>query len=191
MKNKVKNPVQQTIDDGKRWWQLVQRYAKLEAADKLSSIVGALVLGAILLVFILIAIGCLSIYAAHRLTTMTGDIALSYALIGMGWLVVCVLVMLVRKSLIVRPLQKKFQHSFFKDERMKHGLEVEKLKTQYQLQLLQERMKDKARLSISGTSDDDENGSKIGRYVSYGITAYKTYRTISKLRKMLKKKRSR
>ena len=191
MKSKVKSPVQQTIDDGKRWWRLVQRYAKLEAADKLSSIVGALVLGAILLVFVLIAIGCLSIFAAHRLTVLTGDLALSYALVGVGWLLLCVLVLLVRKALIVRPLQKKFQHSFFKDERMKHGLEVEKLKTQYQLQLLQERMKDKARMTMSGSSDDDENGSKIGRYVSYGITAYKTYRTLSKLRKMLKKKKNR
>jgi hypothetical protein len=191
MKSKVKSPVQQTIDDGKRWWRLVQRYAKLEAADKLSSIVGALVLGAILLVFVLIAIGCLSIFAAHRLTVLTGDLALSYALVGVGWLLLCVLVLLVRKALIVRPLQKKFQHSFFKDERMKHGLEVEKLKTQYQLQLLQERMKDKARMTMSGSSDDDKNGSKIGRYVSYGITAYKTYRTLSKLRKMLKKKKNR
>ena len=169
MKSKVKSPVQQTIDDGKRWWRLVQRYAKLEAADKLSSIVGALVLGAILLVFVLIAIGCLSIFAAHRLTVLTGDLALSYALVGVGWLLLCVLVLLVRKALIVRPLQKKFQHSFFKDE----------------------RMKDKARMTMSGSSDDDENGSKIGRYVSYGITAYKTYRTLSKLRKMLKKKKNR
>lgn len=190
MKTTAKTPVQQTIDDGKRWWRLVQRYAKLEAADKLSSVVGALLLGAILLVLVLVVVVCLSLFAAHRLAALTGDMATGYALVGAGWLVIVVLLILLRNVLIIRPLQKKFQKSYFKDEPLKHSLELEKFKTQYQLQMLQERMKERAQQTFSGSSED-EGGSKIGQYISYGVTAYKTYKTVKKIKKMFNKKKGR
>lgn len=105
--------IQNTLDESKHLWGLVQQYAKLEMVDKLTFILTILILGGVLVGLCTIAIFCFSMFLVTKLEQSTGNLALSYAIVGVCLLVLAVIVLLLRKSLVTRPVISSLMKEFF------------------------------------------------------------------------------
>jgi len=94
--------VKETIDEGKRLWNLSRKYAKLEAVDKLTYLLTGLIVGGVLLVVLAIALFCFSMLCVSLLKEHTGNAALSYGLVGGALIIVALLFWLLRRTLVQR-----------------------------------------------------------------------------------------
>lgn len=108
--------VQNSIDEGKHLWLLVQKYAKLELVDKLTSVFTIFILGGVLFAICSIAIYCFCMYLVYLLEAQTGNLSLSFAIVGIGLLLVGFLIYWFRKPLIVRPIIKSLMKDYFEEE---------------------------------------------------------------------------
>ena len=108
--------LQNTLDESKRLWGLVQQYAKLEMVDKLTFILTILIVGGVLVGLCTIAIFCFSMFFFSFLEHFTGSLALSYAIVGLCLLVLAVIVLLLRKSLVTRPIISSLMKEFFEKQ---------------------------------------------------------------------------
>lgn len=108
--------VQQAVDEGKQLWSLVQKYAKLELVERLTSIYTALILGGVLFVICSIALYCFCMYLVHVLEAQTENLALSFAIVGFALLLIGFLVFCFRNTLIIRPIIKSLIKDNFADE---------------------------------------------------------------------------
>lgn len=108
--------LQNTLDESKRLWGLVQQYAKLEMVDKLTFILTILIVGGVLVGLCTIAIFCFSMFFVTKLEHVTVSLALSYAIVGLCLLVLAVIVLLLRKSLVTRPIISSLMKEFFEKQ---------------------------------------------------------------------------
>ncbi len=114
--------LQNTLDEGKRLWALVQHYAKLELVDKLTFVMSVLIVGGILLGLCIVAVFCFCMFVVTRLGERTGDMGGSYCLVGFAVLVLALLFILLRKTLVTRPVIRSLMKEFFAES----GKEQEK-----------------------------------------------------------------
>lgn len=112
MSNQQTN-LQSTMDEGKRLWDLVQQYAKLELVDKLTFILTILIVGGIVLALGAIAIYCFSMFVVTQLAESTGNLALSYSIVGLALLVIAFIVIQLRATLVTKPVIKSLLKEFF------------------------------------------------------------------------------
>lgn len=113
-----RNSVGELMEDGKRLWLHMREYARLELVDKLSLVLGALALGAVILALATVAVFCLCMYAVMSLQVFINNIALSYAIVGAFLLVLIAIVYVNRQRWIIRPIIAAFMREFF-DEKPK------------------------------------------------------------------------
>jgi len=106
--------LQNTLDEGKHLWGLVQQYAKLEMVDKLTFVLTILIVGGVLVGLCTIAIFCM--YIVAKIEQGTGNLALSYAIVGFVLLFIAFLVFLLRKALVTRPIITSLMKEFFEKQ---------------------------------------------------------------------------
>ena len=179
---------QHTVDEGKHMLRLVQRYAKLELTDKMSAIITMLVLIVLVSIFSIVALFFIGMFVVTELNTLLNNMALSYAITGVALLLLCILIVLLRKAIIERPVTKQMKSMFFQDEHLNADIKVEKLKTQYEMLLTKERVQQSANRFV-GNSGSIQSHAGYMRYISYGITAWHAYRSIRQIVKQFRRKR--
>ena len=108
--------LQNTLDEGKHLWGLVHQYAKLEMVDKLTFVLTILIVGGVLVGLCTIAIFCFSMYFVTKIEQGTGNMALSYAIVGFVLLFLAILVFLLRKALVTRPVITSLMKEFFEKQ---------------------------------------------------------------------------
>lgn len=102
-----------TIDEGKKFINLVKDYSKLELIDKGSSIISMVILVITIIALSTIAIFCLCMALYHCIVAKTNDPALSYSIITLALLLVCLIIIIARKSLIDNKVIKYLSNLFF------------------------------------------------------------------------------
>lgn len=112
-----KEDISKTVDEGKRWANLLKDYSKMEIIDKGSSIISTLILIIVLIALLTIAIFCLCMALYHCLLTKTADPVLSYSIIALSLIFVCSLILLLRKKIIENPLIRYLSNIFFKNDK--------------------------------------------------------------------------
>lgn len=107
--------LQNTLDDGKRLWQLVSQYVKLDLVEKLSFVLTLLIVGGIVMALSAVAIYCFCMFIVTRMADSTGDLAMSYCIVGFGLLLLSAIIIFARKSLVVGPIIRSLMKEFFKE----------------------------------------------------------------------------
>lgn len=108
--------LQNTIDEGKQLWSLVEKYAKLELVEKLTFLLTVFILGGILFALASIALYCFCMYLVTALEAQTGNLALSYVIVGTTLLLVAFLIYWFRKNLISKPLVRSLMKEYFEEK---------------------------------------------------------------------------
>lgn len=108
--------LQNTIDEGKQLWLLVEKYAKLELVEKLTFLLTVFILGGILFALASIALYCFCMYLVTALEAQIGNMALSYVIVGMVLLLAAFLIYLFRKNLISKPLIRSLMKEYFEEK---------------------------------------------------------------------------
>jgi hypothetical protein len=98
--------IKQTIEEGKRFVNLVNQYSKMELVDKGSSLLSMIFLIIIVVSLATISIFCLCMALYHWLQSKTNDPVLSYSIIALALLFLCTLIILLKKSFIEAPVIK-------------------------------------------------------------------------------------
>ena len=120
-----------TVDEGVRLWGLVQRYAKLEIVEHLSYVLTIFILGGILFALCSVAVYCFCMWLVTVLEAQIGNLALSYAIVGLILLVIGLIVFLLRKTLISAPLIKSLMKEMFEEKKKAEPIDDEET-TQHQ-----------------------------------------------------------
>ena len=102
-----------TIDEGKKFIHLVEDYSKLELIDKGSSIISMVILVITIIALSTIAIFCLCMALYHCIVAKTHDPVLSYSIITLALLLVCLIVIIARKSVIENKVIKFLSKTLF------------------------------------------------------------------------------
>ena len=111
------NDIKQTIEESKRLSSLYKDYLKLEIIDKGSSLFSTLVLIIAIIALATIAIFCICMAIYHSLVIKTNDPILSYSIIALSLLFICLIIILLRKKLIDNTLIKLFSKVLFNGEK--------------------------------------------------------------------------
>lgn len=107
--------LQNTIDEGKQLWLLVEKYAKLELVEKLTFLLTVFILGGILFALASIALYCFCMYLVTALEAQIGNLALSYVIVGGMLLLAALLIYWFRKNLISKPLIRSLMKEYFEE----------------------------------------------------------------------------
>jgi len=105
--------IEYTVVKGRELTSLLRDYIKLEVIDKGSSLLTFLLTIILVIAFATIAIFCLCMAFYHYLLQATNNPILSYSIIGLIFLVICLLILLLRKSLIENRLIKFLSNKLF------------------------------------------------------------------------------
>lgn len=106
--------LQQLFVEIKKYVELQKEYYTLDLVEKLTIILSALALYAVLLVLGLIALFYLSFTLIYVLAPYVGGLTLSYAIVTALILLLMVLIYVNRKKWIVKPLVNFLTHLFLK-----------------------------------------------------------------------------
>ena len=185
----MSDALQSTLNDGKQIAKLARRYAKLEVTEKLSSVTSTLVLIAIITAVGMIALFCIGMFFVTELGNLTGNMAWGYAIVGLFFLLLCLIILLVRKALIDSPIRRSMISKFFKDEPMSDDINIEKLKTQYEILLVKERVQANTTSLMGGGMSSGSRATGFMQYIAYGISAFRAYQSIRTIVHGFKKKR--
>lgn len=98
------------IGSAKRYLGYQKKYVKLDLAEKLTLLLTALVLGAVIFVIGLIAVIFLALTLAAALRTWTGSACAAYFIVAILFILLCLLIYVMRNKWIVSPLSKFFSH---------------------------------------------------------------------------------
>lgn len=101
------------LDEGKRLGALIGRYVRLELASKLSQLLAVVVQVGVLLVFGAVLLFCVCMFCVRKVEQLTGDEALSFALVGVALLVLMAVVVGLKRVLFLRPIVRKLMRIFF------------------------------------------------------------------------------
>lgn len=107
MKKKLTEEFKEILTNGKRWAQLEVEYAKLTAAEKLTMLMSALALGAIMLMASVIILALLLLALAEVFKLMVDPWLAYICTAGVGAILAGV-IYLLRKALILNPIARLF-----------------------------------------------------------------------------------
>ncbi len=107
------NDIKQTVEESKHLSNLYKDYLKLEIIDKGSAIFSTLVLIVVIIAIATIAVFCICMAIYHSLVVKTNDPVLSYSIIALSLLFICLIIILLRKKLIDNALIRLFSKVLF------------------------------------------------------------------------------
>ena len=99
----------------KTYLGLQKEYAMLELTEKLSRLLTALILGAILFVMGIFAVFFLALALSSLLTTLTGNAVVSYLIVTFLFLVACMVFYKMRHKWLAIPLTNFFTNLLLKE----------------------------------------------------------------------------
>ena len=98
------------VDSLKRYLGYQKAYIRLDLTEKLTLLLTALIIGAVIFVVGIIAIIFIALTIAAAIKTWTGSACLAYAIISIFFILICFLLFWMRKPWIVEPLTKLFSN---------------------------------------------------------------------------------
>lgn len=104
----TKDLILSLVSSFRRYVGYQQKYIKLDMTEKLTLLLTALVLGCVIFVIGIIALIFLALAATHLLEAWTGSLSLSYFIVAICFVLLCMAIYFMRKLLIVDPLTKFF-----------------------------------------------------------------------------------
>lgn len=107
MKKKLTEEFKEILTNGKRWALLEVEYAKLTAAEKLTMLMSALALGAIMLMASVIILALLLLALAEVFKLMVDPWLAYICTAGVG-AIIAGIIYLLRKTLILNPIARLF-----------------------------------------------------------------------------------
>lgn len=107
--------ISQLITEIKRYVELRAESFEIDIVRKLSQLVAALVLGAVLFMLACLAILFVSMMAAASLTPLLGSQAVAYAIVVAFYIILGLIIYYKRKSWIEFPLTAFLAHLFLED----------------------------------------------------------------------------
>ena len=96
------------VEDTKGWVELKSAKTRLDVAQKMVHIVGALFFTFVLLLIAMLVLACLSFAAAYSLENVVGSKAVAFICIGLFYVVLLVVAYLTREKWLLAPLAKLF-----------------------------------------------------------------------------------
>ncbi len=115
MTNHQIQEISDTIDESKKFVNLVKNYSKIEIVDKGSSIISIIITIIVVIAIMTIILFCICMAIYHTLLIKTEDPVFSYLMIGGGLLLFCLIIILLRKHLILNPVIKLLADILFKE----------------------------------------------------------------------------
>ena len=106
-----------TIDGSKKFMNLVKNYSKIEIIDKGSSIISAVVMIIVVIAISTILLFCVCMALYHTLLIKTNDPVFSYMIMGLGLLLLCVILIMLRRHIILNPIIKLLSNIMFKEDK--------------------------------------------------------------------------
>lgn len=103
------------IKEIKKYIELQGEYLKFDLIEKLTILLGTLILILLLTVLSMMAVFYFSFMLVYALEPLTGSLTGSYALIGGIILLIALLIYMYRKKLIFQPMVNFLSHLFLND----------------------------------------------------------------------------
>ncbi len=105
--------IESLVNSAQKYIQLKIREAKLEAADKLSSVLASIAAIIILSFFCFMFILFLSLAAALLLNNLLESSYLGFLVVALSWLLIGLLIYFARNRLIKKPLKDRLVNAMF------------------------------------------------------------------------------
>ena len=188
------------IGDGKRLVKLAKDYSRMEIIDKGSSIISSIILALVIISLATIAVFFLCMALYHSLNNKVNDPVLSYSILAIGILFLCVLVLLLKKTLISKPTIKMLNTKLFSQSELAEGntvssskeVSLRKAAIIKDLSVTVSDLRDKTVTSLSPRQRTSK-GVKydFNKLVSYALITYKGVMWAKRLRSLFKKNKKR
>ena len=107
----------QLVVSVKRYLGYQKKFIKLDLTEKLTILLTALILGAIIFVIGIIAVIFLALTVAAIIETLTGSTWIAYGIVTCLFILLCVLLFLMREKWIVNPLTQFFSNILLDDSK--------------------------------------------------------------------------
>jgi len=107
----------QLVASVKRYLGYQKKFIKLDLTEKLTILLTALILGAIIFVIGIIAVIFLALTVAAIIETLTGSTWIAYGIVTCLFILLCVLLFLMREKWIVNPLTQFFSNILLDDSK--------------------------------------------------------------------------
>lgn len=101
----------------KKYLNLQKEYAKLEITEKLTTLLSALVLLLVVVIFGMVALFYLSFALAYVLGPHVGGLMVSFSIIACFHILLIILVIVFRKKLIINPMVNFIAGLFFDNDK--------------------------------------------------------------------------
>ena len=105
----------QLVASVKRYLGYQKKYIKLDLTEKLTILLTALILGAIIFVIGIIAVIFLALTVAAVIETWTGSAWIAYSIVTCLFIILCIMLYLMRDRWIVNPLTQFFSDILLDD----------------------------------------------------------------------------
>lgn len=109
------------IGSAKRYLGYQKKFVRLDLTEKLTLLLTALVLGAVIFVIGLIAVIFLALTLAAALRAWTGSACAAYFIVAVLFVLLCLLVYVMRNKWIVSPLSKFFSNLLLSQDENRPG----------------------------------------------------------------------
>lgn len=139
---------------------LLERYVRIEATERLTTLTTAVVVGVVAFGVLISAIFFLGTGLVQTLTAWTGSEMLSYYLVGAGFLLLILLVFLFKGPLLERPLLRKFGGQLLEGPLLTEQVLKDKLVSTSELHQLAKSLAEELDLH-EGYDDYDEEGGAL------------------------------
>lgn len=113
--NRSLESIQEIIVEIKRYIELQKKFVRLDFVSKMTILLSALLLGAILFLLGTIVILYVSLTVASILTDLCGSQVMSYSIVTLLFILLAVLVYVMRKRWITQPLTNFLANLFLND----------------------------------------------------------------------------
>lgn len=102
----IKETLQDIVDEGKRYVNLQGEYLRINTAERLTKVLGSLIVALVVAIagFVVFIFGGLAL--VHYAGSITGNLALCFALYAIFVTILIVLFFMYRNALVVRPLAR-------------------------------------------------------------------------------------
>lgn len=115
--NKNIETIRLLLEEAKRYFDLQKKFVRLDATEKMTMLLSALTLGAILLLIGTIVVFYLSVTAALYLGDLIGSRAGAFGIITLLLAVLFVIVYACRRKLIIKPMTRFLAGIFLSEEK--------------------------------------------------------------------------
>lgn len=168
----IKETLQSIVDEGKRYINLNGEYLRINTAERLTKVLSSLIIALVIAIagFVVFIFGGLAL--VHYAGSLTGNLALCFALYALFVCFLLVLFWMGRNALIIRPLAKMMSEALL--DECTDDFEIKRTQTRTKLHESQQNLQSAA--SNLTSSDTTNNSSRLFQFAERGLMIYRGIR---------------